>query len=535
VNSQNVIIIRAEDQASQTLDAVANSIDAMVSRLTTAAGIAAGAVASIAASKALIGASNGASEAFLEQKEAARGLTEEQTKYAAAMQNLLGVQDEVTNRAMNQAKLLGVQESQLEDVTTAALGLSQATGQSLTSSIMKVNEAITGNANALASYLPAIREVETEEEKLAIIQEAAARGLQDRADQTSEEIGAINRRKAAMQDLYAAIGRVVAPSVKAQDAITVLATMSADAINSMIDHITAGVEAGSSIVGRATEFMFEAAVSAIAGIETAFTNFDNVIELFTAGFEYDVLYWTRTLDDFGKNTANIFEWLKDNILNVWGDLGRATLAIFRNMGHNIGEVVAAVSRHIVELPKMIATGMSRVDIAKEFTRKLTEDTMFQGLMDGYKPLAQVFPDMIVSAATERESELVKRMAEIGEAMGISFSDAFESRMDWAKGMIERFREGLDLPKFDLDAAAKAADAEGGISKGSGAAILESRLLSRGAGGLAEEQLRATKDNVESTNQARKAMEALKDGADAILEKWDRGEEVHREFNFTEVA
>lgn len=517
--NENVILIRAEDQASQTLMRIGDSMQAMTDRVATTIKTAVGLAATVAASKVMLSSANRVTEAYLEQKEAARSLTDANLEYSASMQDLTGVQDETINHAMHRAGVLGIEESAIEDVTTAALGLSQVTGQSLMSALMKTNEAIKGNANAWASYLPEIREVESEEEKLAIIQAAAVRGMEDRIKMTGEEAGAIARRKAAMEDLYAAIGRIIGPSVKAQDAITVLAKMSADAVNSMMDSIAAAADTGGSIVSQAMDFMFNASVAAMAGIETAVKNLDSVFELFSAGIEYDVLYWTRLFDDFGKNAARSVEWLKSNILNVWGDLGRATLSIFRNLGGNIGEVVAAIGQHIADMPRMIATGMSRIDIAKEFTRKLNEDVIFKGLLDGYKPLAQAFPEMIESAATEREAELLQRMAELGEKLGVSFNESFGSRMEWAKGMLDKFRQGMDLPEFNLKGMAGASE-EDGVNKASRMGILESRLLTRGAGDPANEQIvantKATADRLDKLNAA----------AEKLLDKWDeetRGE------------
>ena len=168
---QNIdVVIRARDEATRTLDQVAGSIEKIGSRVAIIGGAIAGGVFAAVTFKKIRDAAAEATEAYIAQERSARGLSDAQRQLSASLQDALAIQDDTINAAMRQAKMLGMAEQHMDNATKTAIGLSAATGMNLTSAMFRVNEAINGNANALATYIPALRNATSEKEKLNLSQ-----------------------------------------------------------------------------------------------------------------------------------------------------------------------------------------------------------------------------------------------------------------------------------------------------------------------------------------------------------------------------
>ncbi|MCR9209589.1 MAG: hypothetical protein NXI28_15260 [bacterium] len=495
MNNQNLIIIRAEDQASQTLDSIGNSLDAMVSRLTAAAGVAAGAVAAAAASKMLVGAVSATTDAYLDQQEAARGLSEENIKYSASIQDMLGIQDETINKAMKRANLLGVEEEHLQSVTTAALGLSQVTGQNLHAAMLKTNEAINGNANAWASYLPTIREVETEEEKLAIIQAAAQRGLEDRINLAQSETGSIERRKAAMDDLYAAIGRLTAPSMETINSTTAIVSMMTDTIEQSLDSIAGYFGESTGFVSKAVDAAVSASMSGLAAVETVAENAGTSLMFVATAGEYAFALIERKGGEMLDNTIERTEWFADNFADIMTDIGTGTITVFANVGHNVGEIIVLLAKQIQDLPKMLE-GNATYAISQVISdmAEIAGHDHFKGIWDGFEATAPPIPEWIESSITDRENDLLSRLAELGGSLGEAFGENFEAKMEGVQNILDQF----DVPDLDFNLKPGIVDEVGKAKGGSSQSILESRLLTRGRG---DDHMKQLVDEAKAQNKA----------------------------------
>jgi hypothetical protein len=197
------IVVGAEDQATailrkveQSTKELTKSVDKMgeVSERTSKmfsvgfksiAGVAAGVGAAIVAIKGVTAAIAGMSasvDAFNVQEEAARGMTQAQQDFAAALQVSTNLGDEATLALMRQAEMMGVSKDQTDEVATASAGLAEALGIGQSAALKMVTQAMAGNTSMLARSIPALRGVTDQTEALAIISETAGDGLAEATD-----------------------------------------------------------------------------------------------------------------------------------------------------------------------------------------------------------------------------------------------------------------------------------------------------------------------------------------------------------------
>ena len=140
----------------------------------------------------IVGSISSANAAYDTQVEAVQGLetalrlngenvAEQSAKmqaFANDMQALTGVGDETTLGLAKQAAMLGVNSDQLDDVTKATIGLSHATGKSLEESLKLVKGSLAGEFGAFGEIIPAIKQATTAQEKLAMVQDLASKGIE---------------------------------------------------------------------------------------------------------------------------------------------------------------------------------------------------------------------------------------------------------------------------------------------------------------------------------------------------------------------
>lgn len=457
------ITIRARDQATQTIQQVADNVQTLTNRITVAGGLVAGGAALIGIFKTLQAVSSSTSQAYIEQERAARGLSDAQRAFSQSLQQSLAIADEQTNALQRQAMMLGVAEDSMESVTKAAIGLSQATGQSLQSSLFRVNEAINGNANALQTYLPALRQAETETEKLAIISEAASRGLELELQKANEAEGAINRRKAATQDLTAAIGGLLAPSVEFQNALAALATTA----TSVIQDMAAAFSGGGQFMSRVIDGMVTTIVGGFAVAEVAVTKLGDVFLLIQDTIELSVRSWAGIVQHALTEQIPAYAiWFAENFTSIIRDAAVGVITIIQNMGQNLGEAVFAIFDFI---RGGMQGGMAGLG-------ERLGDALFVGILDGFEAQTAALPEIAARQITDREQFLAERMARTGGRLGDAFADSFNNRMDQVRGLMDSF-----TADFDLDTTLNLGDVAGQIAAASNRSLqaVESRLLTRG--------------------------------------------------------
>lgn len=425
----------------------------------------------VAAAKGISAAFSGMNasvEAFNTQEEAARGMIGAQLEYAAALQKSTNIGDEATLALMKQAQFMGVSEGQLNDVATAAFGLTEAFGGSTEDNLKKINQAINGNADAFIEYLPQLKDAATQTEKMAIINEAAAGGLRKLQEDTGSTKGIMERASGAFGDLSEKIGELVEPIYRvvyqgfavfaetlqtalmpAIDMVSggfdvmgpviekimevfrtaaVVVGVAIEAVVSVVGSMVGSITGGAGDVAGASDLMSSAireaaefTIGALTMMEVGWSNLGSVVQFAT---DYVLLQVERMRADMEHVFVTVIPahiiWFAQNFTNILSDMGNAALTVMSNMGQKIGDVLSVVFEFIGSkfnwlsdnvLNILTNMGNGALTVISNMGQKISES------------LTVIF-DFIASGMEGGVSGL---MSNLGESMAGSLLEGFEAK------------------------------------------------------------------------------------------------------------
>lgn len=401
-------------------------------------------------------------------------------KFAAQMQKVTNVGDEVTLGLMKQASMMGVSSDKLKDVTRAAVGLSEATGQSLDDSLRKVNDAINGNASSMARYLPEIRNAATEEERLAIVLRASERGLEQKAAKAGEAAGSGERLANSWGDFLEVIGEALAP-VRAFIS-TGLAVL-VETIQTAVIPALASIMPSAETVAGAMARMRSAVVQAVTVVEVVVGNLGVVWELASTSALFAV---TRIVEDvkhaFTSTIPQYVSWFAENFTTLVGDAFNAAVTIISNRIRQMGDIVLA-------LWDFVKSGFSG-GASKLFTD--VGAIASRNLLEGFEAQTKELPKIMARDLTSGESAMVSKMGALAGKLAGEYGSKLSDRMKEAgedggkeilAGINLSANESIEIAK---DAAAEAAKMQKVASTQSLSAT-ESRLQTRGSADQAQDR------------------------------------------------
>jgi hypothetical protein len=492
-------------------------------------------------------------EAFNTQEEAVRRLTKAlelngaaassvtgHQEFASKLQNLTNVGDEVTLGLMAQAASLGVSDDQLQNVTKTAIGLAEATGMGLEEALKKTNEAINGNAGAFGEFLPALKTMGSEEEKLAAVIDIANKGLAQSQDKTNSAAGAAQRAANSWGDFKEKIGELIAPIHQlVSTGFAVAAEVLQDVLAPALD--AAGGFAG--VFAAATERMKAGIVGSITAVEVLVTNLPAVFEMMVAKAQLSMIqlvegakhsftvaipaYFAWFRDNFTNIISDAFhlaltitknrliqmkdlallgfqgildvtEWLGDVLPDVLSNMGSKALSVLTGMLNKIGEIFTRAWDWITgyftsggeEVGGTLSESLSGV--MNEATKTLASppadaasyaarfgEIISRNLTDGFVATTEPLPDIAARQITDREQELQAKIGGIASDLGTQFSDKYNERM---KGLGASAAEEITTSLKGVDskqaADAIAEDLATGIKQGTeGIAKAQSEVAS----------------------------------------------------------
>lgn len=433
--------------------------------------------------------------AFDTQQEAVRGLTtalelngetskdviEQHKAFAAQLQGVVNVGDEVTLSLMKQASMLGVNNDDLQEVTRAAIGLSEATGQGLESSLRLVQRAIEGDTGALARYIPAIRTAATEEEKLALVLEASEKGLAQKADRATTAAGTAERLSNSWGDFQEVVGELLAPiRLLINSGLAVLVETLQVAVIPAIQSVT---PTGEQMVGM-MERLRNSVLRAVTFIEVAVTNLPTVWQL---AADSTLLQVTRIIESvkhgFTVVIPSFAEWFADNFVNLITDAFNSTITVVSNAATNIEDIIKILWDNV---KSGFAGGFESVmaDIA---------DVASRDLLEGFEAKTEALPEIAARQITEGERALQQSIASAANSLATEYRDkvserlkgagdaAGEALLDSVKLSAKQAEEALDEKKNELQFANNMIGKPSQKSLATkNVAAVESRLLTRGS-------------------------------------------------------
>lgn len=512
------IVIGAKDQASAILRNVSSETKQMTRSVKTMASntvqstkkvegafqsLKAAAGPLLAAYAAFKGATAGlriisdSAAAFDKQREAVRGLAQalEQSgdsagpsidqlqTFASELQKVTNVGDEVTLGLMKQASMMGVSNENLQDVTRAAIGLSEATGQGLEESLKKVNAAINGNAGSLQEMLPSIRNAATEEERLAIVLEASEKGLAQKAARAGEAAGSAERLSNSWGDFLEVIGEALAP-VRAFIS-TGLAVL-VETIQSAVIPALATIMPSAETVASAMAAMKAAIVQAVTVVEVVIGNFGTVWELASVSTQ---LYVTSIANDvmhaFTSTIPQYINWFSENFVALITDAFSAVVTVIKNRIKQMGDLIIA-------LWDFVKSGF------KGGAEKLFADVgsiASRNLLEGFQSQTKELPKIVSRSMTDGEQAMAGKIGSLAGKLGAEYRDKLSSRMSEAgESAGDDLLGGINLKAKEAVIAAKDAAAEvakENVQKTSAVQNLtatESRLQTRGSADQASDKI-----------------------------------------------
>jgi hypothetical protein len=132
---------------------------------------------------------------------------------ADSLRDTANVDDDVTRSLVSFGLNLGISTDKINEMTQAALGLAEATGDDAESSMTKLVKANTGSFMALQKQLPVLKSMKTAEEKLAYVQKIADQGMEQRRAKLNTLGGSTTQLKLATHELAETFGGLLAPSL----------------------------------------------------------------------------------------------------------------------------------------------------------------------------------------------------------------------------------------------------------------------------------------------------------------------------------
>lgn len=416
-----------------------------------------------------------AADAFNTQEAAAEGLAKalelsgENTKeaieahkaFAGEMQASLGVGDEVTLSMMKQASMAGIQSDQLQNVTTAAIGLAEATGIDLDTAMKRTIGAMNGVFGELGEMIPAVRNATTEEGRLAAVSELAAKGLEQKKDAASRLSTIMQKARNAVGDLMEKIGELMSPLLSVIfNGIQVLSEVLIDMVGNIIQTM-GGVDSMTKTLSDFAAMIIEKVIAALTFAEVIFLNFGKVVQiaitsakLVIVGFVEDVKHF------FTVVVVGYIKWFANNFFNIMRDAFVAVGTVVFNAMKNIGESIMTVIKFI------LSGGEGGIDALMSDLGEI----MGRNLLDGFEATTESLPDIAARQLTETEKQMRDSLGQMTGDLAAEFDEKFNARMDKAKAKAETDDVDLDPLKQMGKGGGKAKSAAADLT------AVESRLL-----------------------------------------------------------
>lgn len=495
-------VIGGKDQAKPAMAAVEQSLKRMeqstdrvsesTSRLTKLTIGIAGAYAAFRGAMASLSAVMGGMDDFDAAQESIRSLNQAmdlnggttdalRQRYADLSDSIeaaTNVAAEDVQGLMKQAAVMGVSNDKLGDMATAAIGLSEALGVSLDTGLEKVRLATEGNFKAFEKLLPAIKQMQTDEEKLAAVMELSHRGLALKAEASKSAAGESERMHHRIGNLMETIGAMLSPVRElAYKGIALLADALSGVLAPAVESTAQWFREWEPVIMQAMQTAVNAVVKAVTFIEVALTHLPEIWELAVAQAELYMIQITEAVSHALTEVIPAYVmWFGDNFINLMRDAVSLAYTVVSNHVTKLVDTFKA-------LWEFIATKGS-----SDVLGKLGEISG-RSYLDGFTSSLTELPTIAARQITSRERELSGTIAKIGDKLGEEFSEKLSQRM------VAFGDDALSLDyDLDLSIKQKAEDAvsaaaknsvpsatAGGLSFSPTTQATEGRLLTRGPG------------------------------------------------------
>ncbi len=428
------IIVGARDDATRVLQYVASqtqsvgkAVDSITTKLTTSAlKLAAGWLSVKAAAAAfhaakdflLLGAADYDRAVEAERALAiAIGLSGEASEtsmgkhiaLADSLEKQMNIEAEVILGLMKQASLMGVAERDLDNVAKAAIGLSHAMGIDLEGGLEKVRLASEGNFKSFEKLFPKIKEMTTNEEKMAAVMQLATKGLVSQSAAADTATGSVERANIAWGNMQEATGGALTGLRQLRnDGVVAIANAMTTILVPAVDAFTVSLGDLDS-VGDSVQMLAKELVIGATFVETTLGNMSSIwnttfatMELGLVSFANDVKFYLT--EQIPSNFRNMLDGFKAMATDAAGYLKAAvTGGAYTPVAQNVGSSALpprATTEREAALMKEIAQGITGVTgefmgkaisrileferLSVQNAKQLKENTTIPGLIPPFK-------------------------------------------------------------------------------------------------------------------------------------------------------
>lgn len=212
------IIVNAKDNASQTLEGIEKKIGMTRDQMKVAGGVMLGAGTVMAAGLGMAAKAAAEEEAVTQQLVVAMrnmGLSYEDSRgeleaWIDAMQQKTSVADTEQRQSLAQLIRMTGDLGEAQELLTLAMDISAGTGKDLASANQMVMYAMGGNWGMVERYIPALKQVQSEEEKWALLREMFAGQAEAYGDTVA---GQMDLLKNNVGDVVEALGTALLPVI----------------------------------------------------------------------------------------------------------------------------------------------------------------------------------------------------------------------------------------------------------------------------------------------------------------------------------
>lgn len=485
-------VATAADKASEKAASSTSRIGASISSLLTLTGALVAAKAIYSGVTGAISAVAGGMDDFDAAQESVRAmsqamelnggaaddLVQRYTDLSDAIEAKTNIAAEEAQALMKQAAILGVNNDEIGDMTVAAIGLSEALGVSLEDGLKKARLATEGNFAAFEKILPSIKQMATDEEKLAAVMELSARGMKMKEEASQSAGGEAERMSHRLGNLMETIGAMLAPIREiAYKGIALLADALSRVLGPAVESTQELFKKWEPVILEAIEKTVNGIVAAITMAEVIFGNFGDVVGLVfnTLKLKYET-YRADTEHLFVNTIPAYLTWFGDNFFNIIETAFSAVSSVITNHVLKIRDTLAA-------LWEFVAT-RGQSDILGQLG-----EIAGRSYLQGFENSIGELPNVAARTMTDTERQLQNQIGKTSDKLAAEFTEKFNAR---AVKLGQQVGENLDknvnlkLKKTAEDAAAEIEKKLGEDSKKMAAGgtdsplqAAESRLLTRG--------------------------------------------------------
>ena len=327
------------------------------------------------------------------------------TRFASGIQQVTIYGDEAVLKLSQLAISMGLSADQSKVAVKGAIGLATAFGIDANTAIRGVTLALQGEFTLLNRYIPALRQVNTEEEKRAVLMKTLSEGFSLAMEETSTYTGAVqqasNQFGDALEKLGGALAVAVLPIVKEATVALQDINKALEGATGWVDKLNKKFETASPLFQKVLVY-FKTAIDDMTHMRLAGqTMLFNIL-----GIEDGLKKFFKTGETGGKGAIGTF--------------GEMTLVI-RQGADAVKELNTGISEF---------ANMSTVDVAigaeavKDLTRQIEEETIRQReIMEAnYRAVADTFTGAFESAF----SQWIKGAENLGKALEKALLDALAS-------------------------------------------------------------------------------------------------------------